>query len=253
MHRIEHVMGTVVSITVVDTGFPTEALDAAFGWLRWVDTTFTTYDEGSVVSRLGRGELTVADCPPEVAEVLALGEALEARTDGYFSCYPAGRLDPSGLVKGWSVEQASALLGQAGAANHCINAGGDLRTAGEPAPGRPWRVGVAHPLRRDALVDVVSGRALAVATSGSAERGAHVLDPHTGRAPVGLASLTVVGSDLTLVDAYATAGFARGVSGLDWLATVDGMEGLAVSADGVVTRSAGFPAGADLPVARKVG
>ncbi len=257
-------MGTVFSLTVTDPDVPAEALDGAIGWLRWVDATFTTYDEGSFISRLGRDALTLGECPPEVAEVLALGEQVAVETDGYFSCYPAGRLDPSGLVKGWSVEVASALLRAAGSANHCINAGGDVRTAGERSPGQAWRIGVAHPVDRSALAAVITGRDLAVATSGSAERGDHVLDPHTGQPARGLASVTVIGRDLTRVDAYATAAFARGADGLAWLEGVDGVEGLSVDCDATITTTAAFPAdsnfsgalnsptGAELSTARRV-
>ncbi len=41
---------------------------------------------------------------------------LEAETAGYFSAYAAGQLDPSGLVKGWAIERASAMLAERGIA-----------------------------------------------------------------------------------------------------------------------------------------
>jgi thiamine biosynthesis lipoprotein len=53
---------------------------------------------------------------------------------------------------------------------------------GERAPGLPWRIGVQHPLVRDRVAAVLATPDdLAVATSGAYERGAHVVDPHTGR------------------------------------------------------------------------
>ena len=81
---------------------------------------------------------------------------------------------------------------------------------GEPEPGRIWQVGIAHPLVRDARCAVLSLGDGAVATSGTAERGAHVLDPHTGRAALDLASVTVLGPDLATADAFATGALARG-------------------------------------------
>ena len=50
----------------------------------------------------------------------------------------------------------------------------------------------------------------AVATSGRYERGDHVLDPRTGLPATGLASVTVVGPDLAIADAYATAAVVLG-------------------------------------------
>ena len=148
-----------------------------------------------------------------------------------------GRLDPSGLVKGWAIEQASDLLRAAGSANHCVNGGGDVQCAGEPQPGQPWRIGIAHPLQPGTLVDVVTGTDIAVATSGTAERGAHVLDPHTGRAPAGLASVTLVGTRLSRVDAYATAAFAMGPLAREWITALPEHWGLAVESDGSTWRT----------------
>src|SRR4051812_43514831 len=84
-------------------------VEPAFAWLREVDATFSTYRDDSDISRLDRGELRLAECRPEVDEVLMRCLELERATDGYFSVRRAGRLDPSGLVKGWAV---------AGAADH---------------------------------------------------------------------------------------------------------------------------------------
>jgi thiamine biosynthesis lipoprotein len=103
-------------------------------------------------------------------------------------------------------------------------------------------VGIAHPLRPGSLCAVVTGRDLAVATSGTAERGAHVLDPHTGRPATGLASLTLVGAELTRTDAYATAAFAMGAGARSWVAGLHGYQALAVTPDGRAWRTPGFPA-----------
>lgn len=72
----------------------------------------------------------------------------------------------------------------------------------------------------------------AVATSGTAERGAHVIDPFTGQPAEALASVTVVGHDLIRSDAYATAAIAMGDRARRWLQGCAGYEALAVAADG---------------------
>ncbi|WP_130340913.1 FAD:protein FMN transferase [Micromonospora kangleipakensis] len=83
--------------------------------------------------------------------------------------------------------------------------------------GEPWRIGIRHPWDPSATCLVLSGTDLAVATSGVYERGQHVLDPRRGAPAPGLRSVTVVGADLGVADAYATAAVAMGPSGIGWL------------------------------------
>ena len=254
LRHAEQVMGTVVSFDVRDagTGERRAGIEAALGsavqWLHRVDRVFSTYRPDSQISRLGRGELALADCDPEVAEVLALGEAAERASGGAFSVRPGGALDPSGVVKGWAVERASALLRAAGSSRHSVNGGGDVQTAGEPEPGRPWGLAVAHPLHPGGFATLVRGRGIALATSGTAERGQHLLDPRTGRpASGGLASVSVVGASLTAVDIAATSAFVLGPAARGWLERQPGLEGFAVLADGRAWWTSGFSAYALLP------
>ena len=144
-------------------------------------------------------------------------------------------------MKGWSVQVASDRLVAAGAGNHCLNAGGDVRVRGRPAAGEEWRVGIRHPWEALAVCWVISGTDLAVATSGTYERGYHVIDPYRGEPATVLRSVTVVGPDLGLADAYATAALAMGRAGLDWLAALDGYESGVVTEDGEAYRSPGLP------------
>ena len=139
-------MGTTVTVEIRDRVVPRRALKRAFGWLRWVDRTFSTYDAESEISRLDAGDLGLADAHPLVRRVLARCEALKAGTDGYFDAHAPlpGGVDPSGLVKGWAVDVAFAGLRRAGAQQLCIEAGGDVRVAGGP-----WRVGIRHPRQRE--------------------------------------------------------------------------------------------------------
>jgi thiamine biosynthesis lipoprotein len=225
-------MGTVFSIDVRSPGVGEEALDAVVRWLHRVDSVFSTYRPDSEISRLARAELTRTACSPEVQSVLARCDELHESTGGFFSAYASGCLDPSGYVKGWAIERASDILVAAGSPNHSVNGGGDIQCAGEAAPHRPWRIGIANPLRPGELVSTVAGAGLAIATSGVAERGTHIVDPHTGQAPHGLSSVTVVGTRLALADAYATAAFAMGGAAQHWLEGLQGHCGFGVTADG---------------------
>ncbi len=233
-------MGTAISVDVRDVGFEPSGLDDIFKWFRRVDRVFSTYDETSQISRLGRGEITVHECDPDMGWVLERCAEVGRVSDGYFDCWATGILDPSGLVKGWSVEVAATMLVERGSTAHCINAGGDIRLRGEPEPGRPWHAGIVHPLEPDALTVVVAGRDLAVATSGVAERGLHVVDPATGRAADALASVTVVGPELVLTDAYSTAALAMGLRAPSWLSGLVDHEAYIVDARGHVWWTDGF-------------
>jgi thiamine biosynthesis lipoprotein len=224
-------MGTMITVDVRDPGFEPAAVEAAFTWFREVDETFSTYRPGSEVSRLSCGQMTEAECRPEVREVLALCAEVERRSGGAFDIHAGGRLDPSGLVKGWSVERAAAMLQATGARNFFIAAGGDVVVRGEPAAGQRWRVGIRHPELADRVAAVLAVRDLAVATSGCYERGEHIVDPRTGRAPVGLLSMTVIGPSLTYADAFATAAFVMGEAGAPWVSGIDGYDALAITED----------------------
>ncbi|MCH5673475.1 FAD:protein FMN transferase [Streptomyces sp. CME 23] len=247
VRHAEEVMGTVFSFDV--RGGKPDAVRAALGeaisGLHRVNEVFSTYREDSQVSRLARGELTLPECDPEVAEVLDLGAEAERLSDGWFSLRYEGRLDPTGIVKGWAAERAARRLRAAGATGVSVNGGGDVQMFGMPEPHRPWRVGIADPLRPGGLAAVVSAAGadqLAVATSGTAERGAHIVDPRTGRSAVtDLVAVTVVAPTLTWADCWATAAFAMGSrDGLRWLESLPDVEALLITAGDEVRCTGGL-------------
>jgi thiamine biosynthesis lipoprotein len=246
LRRVEHVMGMPVVVDVRDADVEPELLDEVFAWLRWVDATFSTYKPDSEISRLARGELSLAAAHHEVRTVLARCEELRVETAGYFDVTAAsdGRLDPSGLVKGWAVDRSAAILDGGGMRNYAVNAGGDMRLRGRAVPAWYWRVGIQHPLVPSAVARVIETGDLAVATSGEYARGHHVLDPHARRPPEGVLSVTVTGPELATADAYATAALAMGsVRVQHWTARLVGYEALTILADGRVLSTPGFPAG----------
>ncbi|MGI8879355.1 MAG: FAD:protein FMN transferase [Jatrophihabitans sp.] len=236
--RTVRCMGTVFSIDVRAPGVDRAVVESAVRWLHWADDTFSTYKPSSQINRLARGEITIDACAPEIGDILQRCDELGTETGGYFSAWASGCLDPSGLVKGWAIERVSDILRAGGSANHCVNGGGDVQCAGSAAPGAPWRIGVAHPLKPDQLVGIASGHDIAVATSGNAERGAHILDPHQPARPTDLASVTLIGQHLATVDAYATAAFAMGARAPAWINAVPDIQGLLVFADGAQWASA---------------
>src|SRR5438067_2101293 len=162
-------MGMPISLAL--RGRHTDDAAARAAWaevmigLREVDRIFSTYRPDSYVSLLGRGEIELEDCPPEVAEVLALGDLARLSSGGAFDVRRSGPdggvvLDPSGVVKGWAVERAARVLADLTDTDFCLSAGGDLNCATGDPDGRPWRVGVedpADPRRLPAVVPVFTG------------------------------------------------------------------------------------------------
>jgi thiamine biosynthesis lipoprotein len=228
-------------------------IDGCFAWFQRVDDLFSTWRDDTEIMRLGAGTLARADVSAEVEDVLELCEAVRLESAGAFDISVGalpdldprpGRapLDPSGLVKGWAVSCAGAILRDAGATNFYLSAGGDLIAAGHPDESRNgWRVGIQHPWERDRVAAVLEISDAAVATSGCYERGDHVIDPRSGRPAIGLASVTVVGPDLAIADAYATAAMVLGrVEGMVWLAGRVGYEGLGVTDDHRIVTTTGL-------------
>lgn len=243
--QVENCMGTAFTIDVRDPGNWGDAIRDVVSWLHEVDHVFSTYRYESDISRLRRGELTLEAASPEIADVLGLCADAQLTTAGYFTAMPNGQLDPTGLVKGWAIEHASRRLTAHGAVNHAINGGGDMQLVGEAASGRPWTVGISNPRDSSQVLTVVSGRDFAVATSGTAERGDHVIDPFTGRPASRALSVTITGPSLTWADAYATAVVVMGAAGVRWIAEVDEYEALIVAPDGTCYRSSGWSSRTD--------
>ncbi len=227
MRHVEEVMGTMATITIVGGGLDGKTVQRALaescGVLHDADAVFSTWKAESPMSMIRRGELDVALAPDVVRDVLVLCEQARRDTAGWFDPWAMpGGVDPTGLVKGWAVERACNVLIQAGVAGAMVNAGGDIAVSGIAPPDSsggsaevqgdrsPWRVGIAHPWRTDAvaLVVQIGGRAGiggGVATSGTYERGAHLFDPWSRQPRCSLASATVIGPSLAMADAYATA------------------------------------------------
>lgn len=236
LRHVEQCMGTVFSFHLAGPHPSRGVLIPVLAWLHDMDALFSTYRGDSQVSRINTGALRATRADDEVRRVLTECDRYRELTDGYFDARADGRLDPSGYVKGWAIQTASDMLRAAGSTDHCVNGGGDVACVGRPAPDRPWRIGIADPHHPGATVRTVTGDGpVAVATSGLAERGAHILDPHTRRPAVGLASVTVVAADLVVADVYATAAVAMGAErGADWLGRQPDVQATLVTAAGAV-------------------
>jgi len=208
--------------------------------LRDADRTFSTYRDDSEVSRINRGELALDDASATVREVLTLGAEAALASGGAFDVWRTDEngvtsLDPSGVVKGWAVDRAATLLHDLDDTDFCLSAGGDMvcRTV---VPGAdPWRIGLEDPHDPRQLLGVLPVENGAVATSGTAHRGQHLVDARTGRPPSGIAAVTVITRSLTWADIDATAAYAQGIDAGLWLEGRPDRTALVVWHDGTTT------------------
>jgi thiamine biosynthesis lipoprotein len=220
------IMGTVISVTArgcSDAVFGV-AVRAAFASLRHDDEVFSPFRPDSVVSRIRDGRLPRSGLgdrahSADIREVLALCTALHVESAGGFDAWHVGdppTFDPSGVVKGWAAARACARMTAAGLRSYALGAGGDVMVRGGDSD-RPWRVGITDPHRTGCLLGVAELTEGAVATSGTAERGAHIWNAVAGEPATHLAQVTVIGPSLTWADGYATAAMSLGPLARDWL------------------------------------
>lgn len=246
----EGVMGTVVSFSVLEAKGRSEAqvkaaIGAAAKLMHRHDDIFSLWKQDSAMSRIRRGELALVDAPEEIGAVLELCEEARSLSKGFFDPFSMpGGIDPTGLVKGWSAEQALALLESQGATTAMVNAGGDIACLGRPDGGY-WRIGIRHPWRASAFACLVEVES-AVATSGEYERGRHLYDPIPRDSPRPVAA-TVVGARLALADAFATALAVGGEEVLETLAGLEGYEAYLIEADATERSTPGMRFAAAMP------
>lgn len=231
-----------VVVEIVDPGVRESVFDQLFDYLVRIDERFSTYKPESEISRINRGELSLAEASDEMRDIFALSEETKQLTKGYFDIRRAdGTYDPSGIVKGWAIYNAALLLQDLGCDNFFVDVGGDIQTSGKNAEGDEWRIGIRSPFKREEIVKVVYPRGQGVATSGTYIRGEHIFDPYTGAAvETNLASLTVIGPNIYEADRFATAAFAMGPQGIVFIEELPGFEGYAIDMQGTAVLTSGF-------------
>jgi len=254
--RTELIMGLPITVVVADIGEErcshgagsasdveramAEAAAELFDSFRAVDERFSPYRPTSEVSKMNRGELRESGYSPEMRRVLRLSEETRQATEGYFDVWQKGRLDPSGLVKGLAVHDASAIMRRRGFANFCIDAGGDIEVRGRWAAGDRWRIGIRNPFDPGTIVKTLELEDRGIATSGLYARGEHIYDPITGRNAKEIASFTVVGPNVYEADRLATAAFAMGKRGLELIARIPDVDAYMIEHNGIATYTDGL-------------
>jgi thiamine biosynthesis lipoprotein len=238
------IMGMPVTIELVDDKAQAADLLAAFDYLRAIDENFSPYKATSELTLMNEGRLADGNLSEDMREVLRLSEQTKRETDGYFDIRrPDGRVDTCGLVKGWAIRNAARLLQARGYRNFFVDVGGDLQLHGVGEEKKPWRVGIRDPFdtAKDQVVRVIAASECGVATSGSYLRGAHIYNPRTGTFDLNeVVSVTVIGPDVYEADRFATAAFAMGRAGINFIERRPGFEGYQIDKAGLATMTTGF-------------
>lgn len=239
MKQTKLIMGMPITVEVVDSNNK-KLLADTFGFFWEVDNRYSTYKADSEITRINNG-LPGGQWSTEMRRVLRLCDLTKRQTNGYFDIEHDGRLDPSGLVKGWAIWEAAKRLRKHGARNFYIEAGGDIQTYGQNAEQQPWAVGIRNPFNRNEIIKVLNVKNKGVATSGTYVRGQHIYNPHQPTVPpAAVRSLTVIGKNIYEADRFATAAFAMGKSGIGFVENTKGLEGYMVDDAGIATFTSGF-------------
>ncbi|MEK7594549.1 MAG: FAD:protein FMN transferase [Patescibacteria group bacterium] len=228
------IMGMPITVVIEDRAANAQVFQNIHDYFQSVDTKYSPFKSDSEVSRINDG-LPEAEWPEEMKHILKLCEQTKQQTSGYFDGFRDGKLDPSGLVKGWAIQQAAELLHSMGFKQFYIDAGGDVQ-----ANGREWKVGIRNPFDSDEIIKVLSVKDLGVATSGTYIRGQHIYNPIDDKQINDIASLTVIGPKIYEADRFATAAFAMGRSGIEFMESLDGFEAYMIDLNQQATLTSGF-------------
>jgi thiamine biosynthesis lipoprotein len=250
-------MGTVLEATAYGEPAAVEAaLRAAFAAVARLEELLSTYREESEISRINR---EAAARPVAVsADTLACVEeaiAFARRTGGAFDptltrnghravaidrearsirfLREGLRLDLGGIGKGFALERAAAMLEERGVTRALLNFGGQV-LALDPPPGREaWIIPVRDPMREGEDLGHYELARGSVSTSGTYERGKHIIDPRTGEPAAAALSATVCARSAIAADALSTAIHVLGAGEAEEIIRqVEGGAALIVPADG---------------------
>lgn len=241
MKQTKLIMGMPVTVEIVDAFATKKVLGEIFDYFTYIDNKFSTYKENSEIIHINQGKLQKKDYSCDMKEVLKLCEQTKSETNGYFDIEMNGKRDPSGLVKGWAIYNAANLLAGMGFKNYYVEAGGDIQVSGKNRDGKKWRIGIRNPFNRNETVKTVSLTNNGIATSGTYIRGQHVYNPFNPKQKISdIVSLTVIGKNIYEADRFATAAFAMGKSGIEFMEKLSGFERYMIDSMETATFTSGF-------------
>lgn len=242
MKQTRWLMGMPITVEIVDASADAGAFDDVYAYFAYVDQTFSPFKETSEVSRVNRGELRLDQTCHDMQTVLVLAEQTKQESNGYFDVWHNGVFNPSGIVKGWAIDEAASLLYMKGFRNFYVDAGGDVQVYGRNARDQQWKVGICNPFDLSQIVKTVTLDDRGIATSGSYMRGAHIYNPRSDADALDeIVSITLIGPDVLEADRFATAAFAMGRNGIYFVESLPDFEGYMIDRKGQATMTTHFP------------
>lgn len=219
-----------------------KSVEEIFNLWNRIDARFSTYENSSEISRINRKEIGENEYSPEMREIFSLAKETNKNTGGYFNIKrPDGLIDPSGIVKGWAIQKGAELAQKQGFNSYYLEIAGDIQTRGHDERNQKWTIGIRNPFDRTQVIKILYPRGAGIATSGSAERGQHIYNPHDPMILVSsIVSITVIGPNIYEADRFATAVFAMGDSGIHFINSLKGFEAYAVDRNGIATMTDGI-------------
>ncbi len=239
MKKTADIMGMPVSIVLDDSKAKGKDIEEIFNYFRKIDEVFSTYKKESEISKINSGTLTFSKAGGEVKKIFRLSEQTKKETNGFFNIEIDGKIDPSGIVKGYAIWQAGEKLKAKGYKNFYVEIAGDMQVCGL-LRGKKWKVGVENPFNRMEIVKVLEITDKGVATSGNYIRGVHIYDPITRLEADEVASVTVIADNVYDADRFATAAFAMGKKGIYFLEDKSNMEAYMILKNKKAISTSGF-------------
>lgn len=240
MKKQKNIMGMLVTIQVEDRNVTNEDIQEVFAYFHYLDKKFSTYKKNSEISKINKRELRISESSSEMKKILRLCQETKRQTQGYFDIKINGILDPSGIVKGYAIYQGALIFKNKGFKNFYVEIAGDIQVFGKNQNQKKWRVGIQNPFNPKEIVKVLSVSGKGVATSGNYQRGKHILNPKTKKSADEIASITVIGSNIYEADRFATAAFAMGEKGIEFIEKLDGFESYMIKKDGSAILTSGL-------------
>jgi len=243
MRQVVTVMGMLATVEVGDPRASARELEDVFAGLIAADAQFSPFKQDSELSQFNRGEIGPEEFSLEMREVLEFCERTRQQTNGYFDIrHSSNRMDLCGLVKGWAINRAAQQISRMGFGDYYVEISGDIQCHGRNCGGAPWRVGIRNPFAFDQIVKIVHLSDRGIATSGNYIQKSHIYNPHALSDPLDqVVSLTVIAPDILEADRFATAAYAMGRAGLEFVESMPGLEGYEIDATGMARMTSGFP------------
>ncbi|SHL11289.1 thiamine biosynthesis lipoprotein [Hymenobacter psychrotolerans DSM 18569] len=151
------------------------------------------------------------------------------------------RMNLAGILQGYGVRRAQALMRQMGIAGGLINGSGDVSCWGRQADGSGWRIAIGDPAYPQSVSSWLTVSDMAVVTAGNYEQYftvqgqyyGHIINPHTGYPATGLRSVTIICPDVELADGLDEVVFVLGPEeGLAFINKLKGVDCTLITNDG---------------------